>query len=250
MIQVNIKIMESCPKCNRIVAEEWDFCTYCGQELVHETSNAFAYDQLFELMKLEEARRSYLDSKASTYIGLLSIAVTVLTAFGGALTIREGQIQEIKNPQIVISSLAMLIMYILYFFIIIVFILGVIFAFRAYITGSIKTSPDSEKKNMLKKLAEELCSLIPKKLRSFFQIDEIDVFQGMDIDYIAKYSDIKLLEMRKDLIYHLKDITSNNYNLNNLKSDRIISAYRVTILGILLLLLLSLIVGLIGIGNP
>lgn len=332
--------MKSCPKCDRIVDEEWDFCTYCGQELVHETSNAFAYDQLFELMKLEEARRSYLDSKASTYIGLLSIAVTILTAFGGALTIRGGQIQEIKNQQTVIPNFTIVIIYILYFFIVILFILGVIFAFRAYSTGSIKISRDlefvfswdefqekdkgrlieflaqkygidwvkaaniekidndktisisteknylslkhndektevilkiddgrtdifiakmensklniynSETKNRMEKFAEKLCSLIPKRMLSFFQINEIDVFQGMDIDYIAIYSDIKLLEMRKNLIDHLKDIISTNYNLNNLKSNRIINAYRVTILGILLLLLLSLIVGVIGIGNP
>ncbi len=51
---------------------------------------SFVYDQLFELMKQEnEGRQLHLDSKANTYIGLLSIAVTIFGTLGGLLTVEN-----------------------------------------------------------------------------------------------------------------------------------------------------------------
>lgn len=91
-------------------------------------SGEFIYNQLFELMKLENSRRENLDSKAQTYIGLLSIAITLLVALG-AVTI------EYAKKELVFSDTVgiMLLFYLCTEF---AFIAGTIFAFKAYHTGS------------------------------------------------------------------------------------------------------------------
>lgn len=91
-------------------------------------SGEFIYNQIFELMKLEDSRRYGLDSKAQTYIGLLSIAITLLGALG-AVTI------EYAKKELVFSDTVriMLLFYLVTEF---AFVAGAIFAFRAYHIGS------------------------------------------------------------------------------------------------------------------
>ena len=79
--------MELCHECGKPVLEVWHYCNHCSAELIHETGQAFSYDQLFELMKAENEARLHLDSKAGTYIGLLGISATVFGALGSLLTL-------------------------------------------------------------------------------------------------------------------------------------------------------------------
>jgi hypothetical protein len=80
-------------------------------------------------MKLEESRRNNLDSKAHSYIGLLSIAITLLVAVGGIL-INDFTQTDSTIPD---STRGILILYLLTE---LFFVIGVIHAFSAYHTGS------------------------------------------------------------------------------------------------------------------
>lgn len=232
--------MDSCAKCGATISKDWVYCHQCGAELIH-TSQEFSYDQLFELVKLEETRREYLDSKASTYIGLLTIAVTVLTASGGIITIRGGPIQEITNPQLGIA------IYILYIFIIIFFVSGVFFTFRSYSIGTIEIS--SEPKKNHRKITKMFIGITKMLIvgLDFLILPKKGCYKGMPVDYIATNSDEYIFPIRKELIPMLKELININWKLNNEKSNCTLKAYRATILGIVLLLVLTSIIGVIGI---
>ena len=116
-----------------------------GNNSKPETSVEFAYDQLYDLVKLEEERRAYLDTKAGTYIGLLGVSVSILTAFGGILIIQNGQILKIKDMDAISSHDLLILIYFFYFIIIFLFIIAVFFAFRAYNTGSLVFSTSTIK---------------------------------------------------------------------------------------------------------
>jgi len=205
--------MTLCQKCGAALSEEWDYCFECGTRIV-EPSLAFTYDQLFELVKLEEERREHLDTKAYTYIGLLSIAVTIIVSLG-SLTIKD-----FKSHQLLASNVILIISG-LYVVTVLLFIIGVLFAFRAYHTGSIivKGGVDGQKQK--------------------------NVFLFMDVDWLVKNSDRRLSSVQKELIDHLREIFSINYQLNNQKSNNILYAYKFTIIAIIFLSLLfiSILVG-------
>lgn len=293
-----------------------------------QTSQTFAYNQLFELMKLEVTRRQYLDSKASTYIGLLSIAVTVLTAFGGILVFRGGQIQEIKAQQQLISNELGVLISILYLLIVFCFVMGVIFAFYAFSTGSKNVPLNTKESNHIKKYIYIFMNYLRpsyafswddseknyRKLKRFlarkFDINWIkdakiarnnngktiivfkggkndlylklnnehteaiaeietdmtyeftariengklniydpqrdDMYQGVGIDYIVNNTSAYLFKVQNGLILELREIIRINRNLNNMKSNRVLDAYRYTKWGIYLLLILSLVIGLLN----
>jgi len=121
--------MRICQNCGEeILSDNWDYCHKCGTEILRP-GRAFIYEQLFELMKLQDNRRQHLDSKAHTYIGLLSIAVTIIVALGG-LTIENIIIQQllISNNTLILS--------VLYVSTVLLFTIGVIVAFHAYHIGS------------------------------------------------------------------------------------------------------------------
>lgn len=197
--------MTLCQKCGANVSEEWEYCFECGARII-EPSLAFMYDQLFEVLKLEEQRRERLDSKASTYIGLLSIAVTIIVSLG-SLTIRD-----FKSHQLIASNITLLIISVLYFLTVLFFIISVLYAFRAYHIGSkiVKGEIDGR---MLK-----------------------NVFLFMDMDWLVKNSDKRLSSVQKVLINHIYEIFSLNYPLNNQKSNNILYAYRFTLFATILLL--------------
>lgn len=199
--------MTLCQKCGADVSEEWEYCFECGARII-EPSLAFMYDQLFEVLKLEEQRREHLDSKASTYIGLLSIAVTIIVS-SGLLTIKD-----FKSHQLIASNITLLIIAVLYVLTVLFFIIGVLYAFRAYHTGS-------------KIVKGEIDNLMLK-----------NVFLFMDVDWLVKNSDKRLSSVQKELINHIHKIFSLNYPLNNQKSNNILYAYRFTFFAIILLLLL------------
>lgn len=223
--------------------EDWSYCFYCGEELASPNSTDFAYDQLYDLMKLEEARREYLDTKAGTYIGLLGLSVTILTAFGGIITIQSGQIQEFKDISIVFPKDLLMIIYILYFAVIILFITAVLFAFRAYGTGSTlsaDTNPDKGTYDSIKKFFSGIGnSLIPR---------DDKIYKWIDSDFIAQHKESSLVDVHRCLADHINnDVIKINYELNDKKSNRIIKAYICTIFGIIILLILVVLIGTIGI---
>jgi hypothetical protein len=154
--------MITCPNCKNIIEEDyWDYCPKCRTE-IFRPNRAFSYEQLFELMKLQDNRRQYIDTKASTYIGLLSIAVTIIVALGG-LTFKNGMCL-----QLLISNNGFIILSVLYVSTVLLFIIGVIFAFRAHHIGSpiIKIDgkylfswdnvPGKDNKRLLKFLRDDL----------------------------------------------------------------------------------------------
>jgi hypothetical protein len=152
--------LDYCDKCGNPISRDDKYCEKCSNR-IFKSSREFIYKQLFELMKLEENRREQLDSKASTYIGLLSIAVTVIGALGGiAIATIQGNESLISNIILIIS--------ILYFSTIILFIIGVLMAFHAYHIGSII-------------LNEKLLETKPNQIK-------INVFQGMNVDWLVKNS--------------------------------------------------------------
>lgn len=225
-----------------------DTCPKCGQELKEPISQTFAYDQLFELMKIEENRRIYLDSKANTYIGLLSIAITILTAFGGFIAIRGSQINEItdlQSQQVFVSPLLLGLIYVLYIFVVSIFLLSVILAFRAYAVGTGKVSIASGKSGPETRL-DKLGKKIINKL-DLLLIPSTDKYTGMPIECFAENKESPLFEFRNELITTLNDLVRCNRDLNIEKANRILNAYRTTTLGISILLILILIIA-IGVG--
>jgi hypothetical protein len=204
--------MRTCSKCKREIEDYWDYCPSCGTEIFRPT-RAFIYDQLFELMKLQDNRRHYLDSKAHTYIGLLSIAVTIIVALGG-LTI-----ENIIAPRLGISY-NVLILSGLYVSTVLLFIIGVIFAFQAYHIGSPIIKIDGEGKIQIpaEKLEKVYLRLYEKRF--------------------VERSDEGLVSLQNNLIHSLKIIISKNEIFNIRKSNKIIWAYHVTITAIISLLLL------------
>lgn len=199
--------MTLCKKCGANVSEEWEYCFECGARII-KPSLAFMYDQLFEVLKLEGQRREHLDSKASTYIGLLSIAVTIVVSLG-SLTIKD-----FKSHQLIASNTTLVIISVLYVLTVLFFIIGVFYAFRAYHTGSKIVKGESDNQ-------------MPK-----------NVFLFMDVKWLAENSDMKLSSVQKVLINHIHEIYSVNYPLNNQKSNNILYAYRFTFFAIILLLIL------------
>jgi len=212
--------MLSCPICNKGVSGDWDYCFYCGAELIQENGRAFAYDQLFELMKLEGDRTAHLDSKASTYSGSLGIAVTILTAFGGALTISGFEFHEITTQK-PIPTVSLIILFLLYAFTVLSFIIGAVYAFKAYNLGY---------------------SILP----SFGQGKKKYVM--MDCAFLAKNCDENLVRIQKTLIPHLSYLISNNVDANEEKSKTINKANTATLFGIFSLILLIAFIVLSGFG--
>lgn len=285
--------MVSCPNCNKGVSEDWDFCFYCGADLkqvlkaaqkileaAQEIGRTFAYDQLFELLKLEVNRTAVLDSKATTYSGLLGIAVTILTAFGGVISIRGLEIHEIKD-QLPSSSpippASLIIIYSLYASTVFLLIIAAIYAFKAYNLGYVKSSKeieqlDSQISNLeehivgcaneddKESLQNKLTTLKMEKQRllsassgtdvnhpkSKMALTKKDCYQSVNWDFLADNCDREIVQTKKVLIQHLREVITNNYNVNNKKSDKINIAHRATLSGIIFLLLLIISINLSG----
>jgi hypothetical protein len=214
--------MIKCPSCDYEGTVGQKFCHECGEEMPNPIKS-FVYDQLFELVKMENERSLQLDSKANTYIGLLSIAVTIFGILGGLLTVENIKLLKTFNFNII------MFLYILYMLITIFFIIGVLFAFRAYHTGSpmVRDSDDSKK---LKEL-----------------IDSGKVFVKLNPDTLH---DLLNKQSRKDdLISQLEVILKINRNLNIKKSTSILWSFRITIVAILLLLVMTIYIGVVSIGT-
>ncbi|OPY48682.1 MAG: hypothetical protein A4E49_03431 [Methanosaeta sp. PtaU1.Bin112] len=236
--------MPVCPSCGRTVLEDWKYCFYCSEELISPKSMGFAYDQLYDLMKQEEARREYLDTKAGIYIGLLGLSVTILTAFGGIITIRGGKIQEINDNNVIFPQYLLVIIYVLYFTIVILFIAAVIFAFRAYGTGSALSIDSNSEKGAIP-FIKKVFYIIGNRL-----IPRDDyVYKWIDRDFIAQNKDCSLVDVHRCLADHINnDVLKINYYLNNKKSNRVIKSYVITIFAVFTLLILVILIGAIGIG--
>jgi hypothetical protein len=274
--------MVSCSNCNKDVSVDWDYCFYCGTDLkqvlkaaqevleaAQEIGRTFAYDQLFELLKLEANRTALLDSKATTYSGLLGIAVTILTAFGGVISIRGLEIKAQLPSSSPLPPAPLIIIYSLYASTVFLLIIAAIYAFKAYNLGYVKSSKEIEQldsqisnleeqivgcanKDNKERLQNKLITLKMEKLRLLSAISVTDVkapqvkndphkkdcYQSVNWDFLADNCDRKLVETKKVLIQQLREVITNNYNVNNKKSDKINSAHRATLSGIIFLLLL------------
>lgn len=214
--------MRICQNCgDKILSDNWDYCHKCGTEILRP-GRAFIYEQLFELMKLQDNRRQHLDSKAHTYIGLVSIAVTIIVALGG-LTIENIIIQ-----QLLISN-NISILSVLYVSTVLLFTIAVIVAFQAYHIGSpiIKNGGDEA---VLQKTYDE--SITDEKTKK--------VYLRLDEKWLVENSDKGLVFLQKKLIQILGTIISENQKFNIKKSNSIIWAYYITITAIISLLLLCL----------
>jgi len=217
------------PNCRKAIDDDSNFCHFCRTQIIPESSKPFIYDSLLELMKFEDTRRSDLDTKAATYVGLLSVSLTILTAFGGSIILQKGEIREISNFFLNTSlSSVQYFVFISYIIIVILFMLAVLLAVLAYSTGSKRTKSKDKGKNN----TEE-----PRK----------DCYQNMHYDYVADFYDKPLYFSRDNLMPMLRTVIAINSKLNDEKSDKIKKVVWLTVSAILLLLLQTISLGLIGI---
>ena len=224
-----------CSKCGTVIlSSEWNYCPDCGAKLPENClivkNEKFVYGQLFELMKLENDRRQRLDSKAHTYIGLLSIAVTIVISLGGLLTIETIKLYESLDKYLII------LFYCLHISIVILLTANVLFAFRAYHTGASKLN-----KSYLFNL---FCNIFLKNVtkKEIFSINTANFFSKLN-------DDLPLNNMRKMLVIHINQIILNNSFINDEKSDNILNAYIATIIAIFLLVILTILIGIIGLDK-
>lgn len=217
-----------CKDCGQKVDDNGDFCHNCGARL-KESSQDFVYNQMFDLLKLEISRTARLDSKAHTYIGFLSIAITILASLGGLI------IESIKTEGKIMTDIIIFIS-IIYVFVALFFIIGVLFAFRAYHTGSIFVRKQSNNKGQS---GTKLKRSHPKSNK---------VFLGLDLRWLSENYEMGLPNVQKYLISHILEIHSRRRSLNNQKSNNILYAYIATITSVLLLLCMVIIIGIYGMG--
>jgi hypothetical protein len=221
-----------------------------GNNSKPETSVEFAYDQLYDLVKLEEERRAYLDTKAGTYIGLLGVSVSILTAFGGILIIQNGQVLEIKDKGAIHSHNLLLLIYICYFAIIFFFIIAVFFAFRAYNTGSpiFSTENNKSKNGFSLKSFFYIVNLLLCKIANV-TIPQDGRYKWIDQESIVINKNSNLAELKSFLVDEINtNVYIINYDLNNIKAIRITKAYISTIFGIFILLIEIVLIMILGIG--
>ena len=176
-----------------------------------------------------------MDSKAAIYIGLLSVSLTVLTAFGGSIVLQKGEFHEIGNFSLEKSSyLVNYFIFFSYIFIVILLILAVFFALLAYSTGSGS--------------ARSVWAYIRGSKGAKSSCDERDdCYKNLPYNDVAKLSNYPLFSARDTLIETLKDCIAINFTLNDDKSAKIKMAFWLTVIAIFLLLLYTLSIGLIGI---
>lgn len=205
--------MTTCPLCKADVPVDSNFCQVCKAEM--PTMKIFVHDQLFELVKMENERRLHSDSKANTYIGLLSIAITLFGALGGLLTIEK--ITFFRT----LSFSSVLFIYILYILIISAFVTAVIYAFKAYHIGS-PLIDDSKNNNI---------EVLLKSGEMYIKIDHKLVLDLLNV---------RSTTTRDDLIEQLDCVMDINSKLNIYKSNNIIKAFRFTMVAIGLLLAMTL----------
>lgn len=213
--------MVKCPKCGSEIEPEYNFCPKCGSEIPDPT-RSFVYDQLFELMKIENERRLHLDSKAHTYIGLLSIAVTIFMALGGLLSLESiSLLQSLKTNTV-------FLMYFMYVAIIVAFIAGVLCAFKAYHRGSLESKEFDTRDKFDKAIKENRIYI---KMRP----EEL-------LNLLNERSNIT----KMDLILYLSKVVDVNRNINIKKSDGVLSAFKCTIVAVILLLIMTLYISVIS----
>ena len=206
----------NCPNCNEEIEKEWIYCFYCGKKLRNPNIDE-TYSRILNMYKYENERRQSLDSKAATYIGLTSVMVTILLVLGNFLF----NTLEYSNNNI--------FLFISYICVIIGFILSSIFAFKAYHTGSIFTYHT---------IYTRLLSLI---LRRLVGSDVYKLINPRDIlQFIFDYPE----NAKKELIRKYLTVWNTNYNLNNLKSNRILICYTLSTVS-LVLIAITTIIGLI-----
>lgn len=181
----------------------------------------FVYDQLFELMKIENERRLHLDSKANTYIGLLSIAITLFGALGGLLTIEN--IEFFRT----LSFGSVLVIYILYLSIIITFLVAVLFAFKSYHTGSSFVNIQKDDANSAKSK---------------------EVYIKMNYKGLLDLLDVRSSATRDDLIEQLDSIIDINRKLNLKKSNNILISFYFTMGAIGLLIAMTIYLSALTLG--
>ena len=220
--------MVKCNNCGYEDEEDTEFCFNCSIKR-YGSSRDFAYNQLFELMRLEIARSARLDSKAHAYIGFLSIAVTILGTLGAII------IENIKTQGIMTTNIIFTLS-IFYVFVVMFFIFGVLSAFWAYHKGSIFME------NKLREEAKQ--GKRPKRKRPKSK----EVFFGFDVNWLSEYSEIGTSKLQKSLIPHLREIHERRYLLNNDKSDCILYAFMFTMVAISLLLCIVITIGIYGMG--
>ncbi|RZB33487.1 MAG: hypothetical protein SRB1_01144 [Desulfobacteraceae bacterium Eth-SRB1] len=248
-----MRICQSCGE--KILSDNWDYCRKCGTEILRP-GRAFIYEQLFELMKLQDNRRQHLDSKAHTYIGLLSIAVTIIVALGG-LTIENIIIRQL------LSSNNISILSVLYFSTVLLFTISVIVAFHAYHIGSPIIKENSDRENISQNIDAEC--ITDEKTKEDFEkptkmpentlevyketVDTTSKSKSSKKVYLRLYekplvenSDEGLMFLQKNMIPILGTIISENQKFNIQKSNSIIYAYYITIAAIISLLLLCVII--------
>lgn len=197
------------------------------------TMKIFTYNQLFELINIENDRRHHLDTKANTYIGLLSIAITLFGVIGGLLTIEK--VEFLRS----INFIFVVLIYIFYVLIILILLVAVGYAFAAYHTGSPYIDLAKPFKDRLQ--VHKLIRFIERKWNShascvYLKLNHKNVFSLIDpTSGITRY----------DLIRQMNDIIEVNRKLNLEKSNNIIIAFYFTMGAIGLLLAMTVYISVI-----
>jgi hypothetical protein len=138
--------------------------------------------------------------------------------------------------------------------------MAVFFAFRAYNTGTHGVCSKHDKSKDPKRGCDPIVELffwgtanVLKELFCGIANAPIprdgNVYQWIDLDFIAKNKDSNLVDVHRCLVDHINDSVLNiNYSLNDKKANRVVKAYISTIFGIVILLILVILIGSTGIG--
>jgi hypothetical protein len=208
-----------CPRCQKETHPEWIYCHYCGEKL-RESNIYERYERIISLYEYEQTRRQTLESKSATYIGLISVIVTILLAVGNVLFNSLGDFSDDYAS-------AFKILFALYICSVAGFTLSAVFAFRAYHTGSVLMSQT--------KAMRILNSVLDKLMGT-------EVYRIVSPDLVLQFETENPEQTKRELMEIYARIWKKNYDLNNLKSDRILASYAFSSISLAIVVVTGIIV--------
>jgi hypothetical protein len=208
-----------CPKCQREIQEEWVYCYNCGTKL-RESGLDEKYTRILAMYEYEQTRRQALDTKAATYIGLISVIVTVLLALGSILF---SSLDGLFNKYVFVF----IILLGMYICSLVGFTLSAAFAFRAYHTGSVFTSHTT----VARLLNSILCRLIGA-----------EIYRIVIPETVLQLETKTPEETKRELAEVYSKIWKINHDLNNLKSDRILTCYTFSSISLIIVVITGIII--------
>jgi len=209
----------NCPNCQKEIQQDWVYCYFCGIKL-RESNIDESYSRILAMYEFEQERRQLLESKSATYIGLTSVMVTILLVVGNLL-FSSSAISHISKVYVYYLLLA------LYICAVAGFTFSAVFAFRAYHTGSVFTYHTT--------LTDLLNTILGKLVGT-------EVYKMVDPEKVLCLVTTSPENAKTELLKTYSRVWKKNYDLNNLKSDRILICYALSSMSLITIVLTTVIV--------